>query len=210
MGTDTPGWYYANGQLRYRDSDGWTDQYKPIAGPRAGAKPASGEPTDHAKASPSPDAKRSRRRTPRRRTSTLVIAVCAGLVGFGLGGGLLNADAFHGWASWASQKASETYAMVSPQAPTTKAKAVAKTPQSVAAKSAPVRRDSKGFAVGGPAAATRPADYDNPSSSDCRKYRDQVRAWSDYQNAHRLAGSASLLPSSSDKQYLSTVCDLTF
>lgn len=205
MGTDTPGWYYANGQLRYRDGDGWTDQYKPIAGPRAGARPVSGEPTDHAKASPSPDAKR-----PRRRTSPLVIAVCAGLVGFGLGGGMLNADAFHGWASWATEKASETYAMVSSQAPPAKAKAAATSPQSVAAKTAPVRRDAKGFAVGGPAAATRPADYEHPSRSDCQKYLDQVRAWSDYQNAHRPAGSASLLPSSSAKQYLATVCDLTF
>ncbi len=210
MGSDTPGWFYASGQLRYRDSDGWTDQYKPIVERRAAAKPASGETTDQAKASPSPDAKRSRRRTHRRRTSPVLIAMLSGLVGFGLGGGLLNADAFRGWADWASQKASETYAMVSPQTPPAKAKAAATSPQPVAAKTAPVRRDAKGFVVGGPAAAKRPADDENPSQSDCRKYLDQVRAWSDYQNAHRPAGSASLLPSSSDKQYLATVCGLTF
>jgi hypothetical protein len=30
-----PGWFYVgNGQLQYKDSDGWTDQYKTYRGPR--------------------------------------------------------------------------------------------------------------------------------------------------------------------------------
>jgi len=34
MGVDKPGWYYVgNGQLRYMDADGWTDQYKKIDDP---------------------------------------------------------------------------------------------------------------------------------------------------------------------------------
>ena len=36
MGEDGPAWYYVDGQLRYRDRDGWTDQYQTIdqaAGP---------------------------------------------------------------------------------------------------------------------------------------------------------------------------------
>jgi hypothetical protein len=30
MGEDRPAWFYVNGQLRYRDEDGWTDQYQAI------------------------------------------------------------------------------------------------------------------------------------------------------------------------------------
>lgn len=30
MGEDQPAWYYVEGQLRYRDADGWTDQYQTI------------------------------------------------------------------------------------------------------------------------------------------------------------------------------------
>jgi hypothetical protein len=30
MGEDRPAWFYVDGQLRYRDEDGWTDQYQTI------------------------------------------------------------------------------------------------------------------------------------------------------------------------------------
>lgn len=30
MGEDRPAWFYVDGQLRYRDEDGWTDQYQAI------------------------------------------------------------------------------------------------------------------------------------------------------------------------------------
>jgi hypothetical protein len=30
MGEDRPAWFYVDGQLRYRDADGWTDQYQTI------------------------------------------------------------------------------------------------------------------------------------------------------------------------------------
>jgi hypothetical protein len=30
MGEDQPAWFYVDGQLRYRDEDGWTDQYQTI------------------------------------------------------------------------------------------------------------------------------------------------------------------------------------
>jgi hypothetical protein len=32
MGEGQPAWFYVDGQLRYRDKDGWTDQYQAIAG----------------------------------------------------------------------------------------------------------------------------------------------------------------------------------
>lgn len=102
MGADTLGWYYFDGQLRYKNAEGWTDEYKPIEGPRAAARPLKSEPTSPANAKSSPDVKR-----PRRRTSPLVIAVCSASLGFGLGGGLLNADALHGLVSWTTDKASQ-------------------------------------------------------------------------------------------------------
>lgn len=30
MGADHPAWYYVDGQLRYKDGAGWTDQYQSI------------------------------------------------------------------------------------------------------------------------------------------------------------------------------------
>lgn len=33
MGEDGPAWYYVEGQLPYRDRDGWTDRYQTIAPP---------------------------------------------------------------------------------------------------------------------------------------------------------------------------------
>jgi len=111
MGEDKAGWYYVDGQLRYKDGAGWTDQYKPIAGPRSTAQAVNNEPTPQAKTNSSRAPK-----APRRKTSPLVIAVCAGLLGFSLGGGLLNADAFHGWVDWATVKASQIHTPISPPA----------------------------------------------------------------------------------------------
>ena len=79
-----------------------------------------------------------------------------------------------------------------------------------AAVNAPVRRDANGFALGGPPAATSPANYDHPSHSDCLQFRDELRAWSNYQNQHRPAGSINYLPSSGEVQYLSIVCHLEY
>lgn len=79
-----------------------------------------------------------------------------------------------------------------------------------AAAKAPVRRDANGFALDGPPQATSPANYDNPSQSDCLQFRDQLRAWSNYQNQHRPAGSTNQLPSSGEVQYLYIVCHLDY
>lgn len=73
-----------------------------------------------------------------------------------------------------------------------------------------VGRDSNGFALSGPPAATPPANYSHPSQSDCLKFRRQLRTWSNYQNAHRPAGSTSMLPSSGEVQYLYVVCGLKY
>lgn len=79
-----------------------------------------------------------------------------------------------------------------------------------AAVNAPVRRDANGFALGGPPAVTSPANYDHPSHSDCLQFRDELRAWSNYQNQHRPAGSTNRLPSSGEVQYLYIVCHLEY
>ena len=120
MGEEKAGWYYVDGQLRYKDDAGWTDQYKAISGPRSTAPAVNGEPTHQVKTSSSPAAN-----VPRRKTSLLVTAVCAGLFGFSVGGGLLNADAVHGWVGWATVKASQIHTPISPEAPPKQAPAVA-------------------------------------------------------------------------------------
>jgi len=79
-----------------------------------------------------------------------------------------------------------------------------------APKNAPVRRDSHGFALGGPRQAKSPANYDHPSHSDCLQFRDELRAWSNYRNNHRPAGSTNDLPSSGDTQYLYVICHLEY
>jgi hypothetical protein len=73
-----------------------------------------------------------------------------------------------------------------------------------------VGRDANGFALGGPRQATSPANYDHPSRSDCLRFRDELRAWSNYQNKHRPASSTNYLPSSGDTQYLFVVCHLRY
>ncbi len=61
MGPDEPGWFYVgNGQLQYKDANGWTDQYQDIDGPAEtpdvdsptspdGLGPATGKVARHAK-----------------------------------------------------------------------------------------------------------------------------------------------------------------
>lgn len=111
MSVDT-GWFYTNGQLRYKDADGWTEQYRAIESQGATAQPVKGNPpTDKAIAKSSTKAK------PRRRTPTLAIAVAAGLLGFGLGSGPPNGDSSDGWVSWATAKASQISTMISPPVP---------------------------------------------------------------------------------------------
>lgn len=75
---------------------------------------------------------------------------------------------------------------------------------------APVSRDANGFALGGPPQAIAPANYDNPSQSDCLQFQNELRAWSNYQNEHRPAGSTNDLPASGDVQYLFVVCHLRY
>ncbi|MEO6144272.1 MAG: hypothetical protein ABIP19_09865 [Dermatophilaceae bacterium] len=111
MSLDT-GWFYTGGQLRYKDADGWTEQYKAIESKGATTKPVKGNPTDKAIAKSSTEAK-----PPRRRTATLAVAVAAGLLGYGLGGGPPSSDPSDGWVSWATAKASQISAMISPKSP---------------------------------------------------------------------------------------------
>ncbi len=112
MDVDNTGWYYTNGQLRYKDEDGWTERYKAVAGPRATKAPADSEPTDNGIANSVPDAK-----LPRRRTLRLAIAVCAGLLGFGVGNDPPNGDSSDGWVAWATAKATQISAMISAPVP---------------------------------------------------------------------------------------------
>jgi hypothetical protein len=90
------------------------------------------------------------------------------------------------------------------------AAAKAASAKAASAKAAPVRRDANGFALGGPPAPTAPANYEHPSQSDCLRFRDQLRAWSDYQNLHRPRGAISNLPSSGEIQYLYAMCGLDY
>ncbi|MEO8519215.1 MAG: hypothetical protein ABI438_08520 [Dermatophilaceae bacterium] len=188
MGVAQLGWFYFDGQLRYKDAHGWTERYKPIDGPRAGTAPAT-EKTLDAKADKSRRSKRPSkqvqpRQAPRRRVAHLVTVVCAGLLGLGLGGGWLKPDLVHGNVSWVTVHVGQ-------------------------AQKAPAGPSIDAFALGGPAPATVPANYSHPSPAECLKFRDQLRAWSQYQNAHRPTGFVSL-PSASDLQFLTTSCGLSY
>lgn len=70
------------------------------------------------------------------------------------------------------------------------------------------RRDANGFAVDGPALPDAPSEQS--SAAECRAYRDQLRAWSNYQNAHRPPGATAGLPMSSQVQNLYLVCNLGY
>ncbi len=109
MGQDPPGWYYVgNGQLRYKFGDFWTDQYKTIDHSERAVPTASIESSDPVPAHTSPIAKLPHSRTPR-----VLTAVCAGLLGLSVGGGLLKPDVRHQWVSWATAQASQLSALIS-------------------------------------------------------------------------------------------------
>src|SRR5674476_653045 len=117
MGQDPPGWYYVgNGQLRYKFGDFWTDQYKTIGHSEPAALPAGMEPSNPAPVQTSSNASLPHLRPPR-----LMIAVCACLLGLGVGGGLLKPDIRHEWAAWAAAQASQLSALISRPAPPTPA-----------------------------------------------------------------------------------------
>ena len=116
MSVDNAGWYYVDGQLRYKDDDGWTERYRAVESQGATARPLNSEPTDKAT-----DSSSTHPKEPRRRTSSVAIAVAAGLLGFGLGSGLPNGEALDGWVSWATQKVGEISAFITPPPPATPA-----------------------------------------------------------------------------------------
>ena len=117
---DPAGWYYVgNAELRYMDTEGWTDQYKPIEDRRALATSVNNESADE----PEPEVTSTKRR-PGRRTSALAIAACAGLVAVGVSGGQLNSDTLHGWVSWTSAQVGRVSARISPPPPAIQAVAV--------------------------------------------------------------------------------------
>jgi hypothetical protein len=117
MGQDPPGWYYVgNGQLRYKFGDFWTDQYKTIDHSEPAVLPAGMEPSNPAPAQTSSNVSLPHLRPPR-----LMIAVCACLLGLGVGGGLLKPDIRHEWVAWAAAQASQLSALISRPAPPTPA-----------------------------------------------------------------------------------------
>jgi hypothetical protein len=193
LSADQLGWYYFNGQLRYKDGLGWTDRYKAIEGPGAKPPPSNGKASDRADALESPGRKHSRRR------SYLLATVCAGLLGLGVTMAMHNPATLHGWVSLASDRAGQAKALILPQPISTSEPLTAPGP-----------RDVNAFAPGGPPPATVPLSYNHPSPADCLKFRDQVRAWSDFQNAHRPSGFSKDLPSSGDVQYLHAACNLGY
>jgi len=113
MGQDPPGWYYVgNGQLRYKFGDFWTDQYKTIGHSERSVSTESLESSNSVPAHTSPNVRLPHLRTPR-----ALIAVCTGLLGLGVGGGLLKPDIRHEWVSWAAAQASNLSALISRPAP---------------------------------------------------------------------------------------------
>ena len=99
MRAGEPGWFYiGSGQLRYKDTEGWTDQFQDLDGPARVAPPVDVMSPDPAHAKGSPKGK-----NPSRKTPALVFAVCAALLGVGL----LNPDGWYGWVSWATAQAGQ-------------------------------------------------------------------------------------------------------
>lgn len=66
MGEDRPAWFYVDGQLRYRDKDGWTDQYQTIDS-ASEANVLVAEPDDVAPATRAEARRRGTTRNPRKR-----------------------------------------------------------------------------------------------------------------------------------------------
>lgn len=73
-----------------------------------------------------------------------------------------------------------------------------------------IRRDANGFALGGPAYPSAPANYDSPTKRECDRFRTELRAWARFQNGHRPPHATAELPSSGDVQYLYVVCHLNY
>jgi hypothetical protein len=193
LSADQLGWYYFNGQLRYKDGLGWTDRYKAIEGPGPKPPPSNGRSPDQAGEPASSGRRHSRRR------AYLLATVCAGLLGLSVTMAVHNPNTLHAWVSLASDRAGQAKALILPQPISTSEPSTATG-----------RRDVNAFAPGGPPPATVPLSYNHPSPSDCLKFRDQVRAWSDFQNAHRPSGFTNHLPSSGDVQYLHAACNLGY
>jgi cell pole-organizing protein PopZ len=113
----------------------------------------------------------------------------------------------------AAARANAARAAAAKQAEAAKEAAAAKEAEAAsppAPQDGPVPRDANGFALGGPPEPKGPANYNAPSQSDCLRFRDELRAWSNYQNQHRPAGSTNDLPSSGEVQYLYVVCHLNY
>lgn len=117
MSQDPPGWYYVGkGLLRYKFGDFWTDQYKSIDPPEPTALSANSGSSDPASLNTPHNV-----RQPRLRASRLSIAVCAGLLGLGVGGGLLKPGIPHELVSWATALKSHVAALLVGPAPPTPA-----------------------------------------------------------------------------------------
>ena len=115
LSQDPPGWFYVGkGLLRYKFGDFWTDQYKSIDPPEPTARSANSGSSHPASMNTPPSVRRSRLRA-----SRLSIAVCAGLLGLGVGGGLLKPSIPHELVSWATALKSHVSALlVGPASPT--------------------------------------------------------------------------------------------
>ena len=70
-----------------------------------------------------------------------------------------------------------------------------------------IARDANGWALGGP---PQPSTPNHPTPASCATFRNQLHAWSDYQNAHRPYPSANSLPMSGQIQWLFTVCGMKY
>jgi hypothetical protein len=133
------GWFYVgNGQLQYKDKDGWTDQHQSID---AVTDPplASVQSSDPVAAAGSAKTKKTRRRL-----SAPMAALLAGVLGFSVGSGQLNADVLRGWVSQATLHTRQVSELIFPPAappPTTADTAKAKTTAArAAARKAAVRK----------------------------------------------------------------------
>jgi hypothetical protein len=137
LSQDPPGWYYVGkGLLRYKFGDFWTDRYKSIDPSEPTAPPADSRSSNPASLSTPPNARRSRPRA-----SRLSIAVCAGLLGLGVGGGLLKPNIPHELVSWAAALKSQVSALlVGPAPPTSATTSDAKAQSKAKAKAKPSHR----------------------------------------------------------------------
>jgi hypothetical protein len=140
---DPPGWYYVGkGRLRYKFGDFWTDQYKSIDPPEPTVPSANSGSSNPASLNTPPNV-----RQPRLRASRLTIAVCAGLLGLGVGGGLLKPGIPHEVVSWATALKSHVSALlVGPASPTPPASSDAKAQAKADVKAkadAKAKRDTK-------------------------------------------------------------------